>query len=102
MQKVLIVLFFSLMLTSSQAQVQVGLFAGIANYQGDLVDQVFQSPRGAVGLSVNYELSGRLSIRGGLTFAKVAGADSLSKKEDLRMRNLSFQSAITELSLIGE
>jgi hypothetical protein len=102
MQKLLFVLLFSLTLTSSQAQFQAGIFGGIANYQGDLVDQAFQSPRGTVGITLNYQLSGRLSIRGGFTFAKVAGADSLSKKEDLRMRNLSFQSNITELSLVGE
>ncbi|HWJ90600.1 MAG TPA: DUF6089 family protein [Flavisolibacter sp.] len=102
MRKVLIVFVFFLLTNSSHAQFQVGIFGGVANYQGDLVDQAFQSPRGAVGFTVNYEASGRLSLRGGFTYAKLAGADSLSKKADLRLRNLSFQTAISELSLVGE
>jgi opacity protein-like surface antigen len=84
------------------AQVQVGVFTGIANYQGDLVDQPYQSPRLAAGLTVGYSFSERLAVRAGLTLAKVDGADSLSEKAYLRERNLSFQSRITELSLRGE
>jgi hypothetical protein len=102
MQKILFILLFLFTLTSSRAQFQVGIFGGIANYQGDLVDQAYQTPRGAIGATLNYEISGRLSIRGGFTYAKVAGADSLSKKQDLRLRNLSFQSSISEVSLVGE
>src|SRR3712207_7315880 len=36
------------------------------------------------------------------SLGKVAGADSLSETEGLRLRNLSFQSNIVELSFIGE
>jgi len=98
--------FFALVLAltigaSAFSQTQIGVFAGIANYQGDLVDKAFQSPRAAFGLTVGYQVSSRFNLRAGLTFARVAGADSMNKK-DLRLRNLSFQSPITELSLIGE
>jgi opacity protein-like surface antigen len=95
----LILTFFSFTLFS---QVRLGIFGGIANYQGDLTDKVFMSPRSALGITAGYDVSGRINLRAGLTFAKVAGADSLLKKTELRLRNLSFQSPVTEFSLIGE
>lgn len=90
-----------LIATIATAQTRLGVFAGIANYQGDLVHSVFASPKAAVGISAAFTVSPRLSIRTGLTFAKVAGADSLSS-EYYRGRNLSFQSPVTELSLMAE
>lgn len=87
---------------SSFAQLRLGVFTGIANYQGDLIDKPFQAPRFAGGISLAYDFSERLALRGGLTIAKVAGADSLSDKDYLRARNLSFQSSIVEFSLRGE
>ncbi len=99
-------LFFCLIATFasflSYAQLQLGVFGGLSNYQGDLVDKIYQSPKAAFGITVGYEISNRFNIRAGLTFAKVAGADSLNEKDYLRMRNLSFQSPITELSVVGE
>ena len=102
MQKLLIILIGCLVSYQSKAQFQAGIFGGIANYQGDLVDKLYQNPKQAFGISVGYQLNQRINLRAGLTFAKLAGADSLGESEDLRMRNLSFQSNITELSLVGE
>ncbi|MFL5807999.1 MAG: DUF6089 family protein [Flavisolibacter sp.] len=87
----------------SAAQLQVGLFGGISNYQGDLVDKLYQKPKAAFGFTLGYQLTTRINLRAGLTFAKVSGADSLNtKQENLRLRNLSFESPITEFSIIGE
>src|SRR5205085_4045798 len=97
---ILLSLFFSGY--QSIAQFHFGLFGGISNYEGDLTDKIYQNSKAAFGLSLNYEVSSRIMIRGGLTFAKIAGEDSLSDKSYLRLRNLSFQSPITEISLTGE
>lgn len=102
MRKLLVVLMVFVFGIPSYAQVRIGVFGGASNYQGDLVDRVYRSTKGAFGLTAGYDLSGRINFRAGLTFAKVAGADSLNKQEDLRLRNLSFQTNITEFSLIGE
>jgi hypothetical protein len=88
--------------SASFAQLQVGIFGGIANYVGDLTDKPYQNSRGVVGLTFGYPLSNRINLRAGISFAKVAGADSLLAQQDLRLRNLSFQSPITEFSLVGE
>lgn len=80
------------------SQLQIGIFGGISNYQGDLVDKAYKSSKGAFGFTAGYPVSSRVMLRAGLTFAKVAGADSLNKQPDLKLRNLSFQSPITEFS----
>jgi hypothetical protein len=98
-------LFFSLFaFMFSFSQVHVGLFGGIANYQGDLVNGLYigRLTKPAVGITAGYELSDRLLIRGGLTFAKVAGSDKYNSKDYLKLRNLSFQTGVTEFSLAGE
>jgi hypothetical protein len=102
MQKLSFLVIGILFSLQTFAQMRLGVFAGIANYQGDIVDKLYQKPKGAFGLTLGYQLSGRINLRAGLTFAKVGGADSLSEQPDLRMRNLSFESPITEFSLVGE
>ena len=102
MQKLIFCLIASFCSLVSFSQLQLGVVGGISNYQCDLVDKIYQTPRAAIGITAGYEISGRFNIRAGLTFAKVAGADSLNEKDYLRMRNLSFQSPITELSVTGE
>jgi len=102
MRKLLPLFVLTLTFTQAYSQVQLGVFTGLSNYQGDLIDKPYQAGRFAFGLTGGYQFSDRLAIRAGLTFAKVAGADSLHEKAYLRQRNLSFQSAITEFSIRGE
>lgn len=82
----------------------IGLFGGISNYQGDLVDKFYvgKLTKPVLGLTGLYGLSDRVSIRAGATFAKIAGSDKYISKDYLRARNLSFESRITEFSLLGE
>jgi len=102
MRKLLAVLIFTLSITASYSQIQVGIFTGLSNYQGDLIDKPYKAGKAAFGITGGYQFSDRLALRAGLTFAKVAGADSLHDKDYLRQRNLSFQSSITEFSIRGE
>lgn len=102
MRKILI-LFFSLTLTVlAQSQMRIGVFGGISDYLGDITHKIYQKSGPALGLELSYPISNRISIRGGFTYGKVKGADSLNPREDFRLRNLSFQTSITELSLVGE
>jgi hypothetical protein len=100
--KKFIALFLLLSSFQSYSQFRLGVFGGVANYWGDMVERPFQSARGAFGLTGTWTVSQRFNIRTGLTFARVAGADSNSKSDVLRARNLSFQSNIAEFSLLGE
>src|SRR5690349_14505142 len=102
MRKLIIILIFALLARQADAQSRIGIFGGLSNYQGDLTDKAYQSTKGAFGFTYSHDVTRHLTLRLGLTFAKVAGADSLSNKPELRLRNLSFQSPITEFSIIGE
>lgn len=95
----LLLLFSSL---QSYSQFRLGIFGGVANYWGDLVERPYQSSRGAFGLTGTFSISQRFNLRAGLTFARIAGADSNSKSDVLIARNLSFQSNIAEFSLLAE
>ena len=87
---------------NSFSQLQLGIYGGIANYQGDLVDKLYKNSNGVFGLTVGYPITDRLNLRAGVSFTKLNGADSLSKQQDLILRNLSFQTSLTEFSLVGE
>jgi len=102
MRKIIILLCAVFVSLTSMAQLQVGLFGGISNYQGDLTDKLYKNSKAAFGVNVSYQLTNRINLRAGITLGKLAGADSLTKQEDLRLRNLSFQSRISEFSVVGE
>jgi hypothetical protein len=96
-------LFVCLTLTVlAHSQLRIGVFGGISNYLGDLTDKIYQNSGVALGLNVTYPLTNRINIRGGYTYGKVKGADSLNPREDFKLRNLSFQTSISEFNLVAE
>lgn len=98
-------LFLLLLFTTHAAVAQwhLGVFAGGSSYIGDLNDKPFKRTKPALGLSLNYEVSDRFMLRSGLTLGKLEGGDQWSGSTFQKQnRNLSFQSALTEFSLIGE
>lgn len=82
----------------------VGIFGGLAAYNGDLTDKIFPKKvtNAAIGVTGTYELTDNFMIRGGFTFARVGGADRFSDDPALRARNLAFETAITELSVVAQ
>lgn len=100
-------IFTILILTATSGFTQnfhLGIFGGMSHYQGDLVDGAFpiNQAKGAIGFTGTYEVNDRWNLRAGITFAKVGGHDKYQKSEELKLRNLSFQSSVKELSVIGE
>jgi opacity protein-like surface antigen len=100
-------LFVSLLFLSTHiafSQVHLGLFGGIGNYQGDLVDGAYigKLTRVAAGITGEYELSNKLSLKAGFTFAQIAGDDQYNSKDYLKLRNINFESNIVELSLVAQ
>jgi hypothetical protein len=102
MRKIVLALVLFFITGPSFSQFRLGLFGGLSNYQGDLSDKPYKSSKAAFGLTGTFPISERFGIRAGLTLAKIAGADSLTDKPELKARNLSFQSKITEFSLLAE
>lgn len=87
------------MCTQAQQHHEIGLMAGVANYYGDLQDQVFPTygykPMG--GIIYKYFMSPHVGLRFGASYATVTAADSLSDIPAHVARNLSFQSHIFEV-----
>jgi len=97
------IFLFSFLLLSAQ-KVHIGVAGGLANYNGDLLDKIYPKKitNGFIGLTVHYELQDQILIRGSYNFARVNGSDTYSEKSYLRERNLQFESAISEFSVVGE
>src|SRR4030095_16932054 len=98
-----IILLFNVFFLSAQ-RVHVGVAGGLANYNGDLLDKLYAKKltNGFIGFTAHYELQDQLLIRAAFNFARVDGSDAYSNKDVLRLRNLQFESAISEFSVVGE
>jgi Domain of unknown function (DUF6089) len=88
----------------AQAQWNVNVFGGFANYIGDLQSKVYttQQSNGAFGAGLQYDLNGHFSILGNGNFGRISAADGYSNQADLRARNLNFESKIYEGNLLLE
>lgn len=88
----------------SQAQWNVNLFGGFANYIGDLQSHPYttQQSHGAFGAGIQYDLTGHLSLLSNLMYGHVGASDAYSSQADLRARNLSFQTNIAEFNVLAE
>jgi hypothetical protein len=98
-------IFFLLSISAVFSQrTHIGLFGGLAAYNGDLTDKYFpkKETNGALGVTLNYELQDKIMLRGGITYSVVGGADRYSSKPDLVSRNLAFETSIWEFSAVGE
>jgi hypothetical protein len=84
-------------------RIDVDLFGGICNYQGDLqpVFITMTQSRPAGFIVVKYCLTEKIFIRSGIAVGSLQGDDKVNK-EDLRLRNLRFQSGLKELHVAGE
>lgn len=90
--------------TVSAQRFHLGIFGGLAAYNGDLTEKIFPKKvtNGAIGITGNYELTDNIMLRAGYTFARVGGADRYSDDPEMLKRNLAFETAISEFSLVGE
>lgn len=101
---ILITALISFYFTAYTQNVHIGIAGGLSNYQGDLIDKyyVLKQTNGFIGITVHYELNDQLWLRGTYNFARVNGNDRYISKDDLKLRNLRFESIISEFSIAGE
>ncbi len=76
----------------------VNLFAGAANYQGDLQDKsfTFSQSHFAGGAGLSYDLSDKFSVRAGFAFTKLSADDKLGRN---KLRNLNFTTKLSEVNI---
>jgi len=104
MPRIILIVFLFFIDTQLKAQSwEVGGFAGGAGYMGDLNPNNPLKISGiAAGAMVKYNFNGYLSARLNYTFGNISGADSTSSNQQMRSRNLSFNTQLNEVSLVGE
>lgn len=83
---------------------QAGGFVGISNYSGDLVQSRvdLKYTRYSLGLFIKRDINRYLTLRTGLSYGRIAGADSTNRDTLLLARNLSFRSPVFEAQLAAE
>jgi len=77
------------------------LLLGGSGYFGDMNENSFQwqTIRPAVNVNLKYRLGTQLYLRSGLAWGMTAGNDKNNVDSSLYLRNLSFQTSITELNI---
>jgi opacity protein-like surface antigen len=100
-------ILISISISSYSQNLHLNLFAGVANYKGDLQYNsssgkqfTLRQPRPAVGIGAEYEITDKLFLRGGFTLGKI-NADDKKGYPDQVARNLNFTSPITDVMLGG-
>lgn len=93
-----IVLFCFFGLTAQQ-NVEAGIFAGVANYQGDLAEDQVEvgETKLAYGGYISYLLNPKVIIRGNAFYGTITGDDANSPT--LNFRNYSFDGTVLELGI---
>ncbi len=94
-----LLLFLLPLSLQSQNNLEMGVFIGFANYQGDLVKNPIDlsETNVSVGIFTRYQLNPSFKIKGNLYYGYVSGNDANSALR--QSRGWSFESKITELGL---
>lgn len=103
MRKISLLFVFAVLTSISFSQkLNLNLFLGTANYEGDLQSNffTFTQPGLAIGGGLSYQLTNRFYIRAGITYASVTADDKKNPK--VYFRNLNFKSSLQEFHLAGE
>lgn len=95
------ILLSTLFFLQANAQInELGIFAGGANYIGDLGPTNYIAPsEPAIGILYRWNRSPRHSWRASFTYAKIASEDADSEISARRQRYLSFENSVKELSV---
>lgn len=88
---------------SDAQKFELGIMAGICNYQGDLTPGTarisYGNPHPAYGLHVGYEVNDIITLRAKVTLTSMSGYDSQARKAWRLERNLHFESSLQEAGI---
>ena len=104
LKKILLILFvlYSSVILSQKAN-EVGIFAGVSYYTGDVnQNKLFQSVNPAFSFLYKSQISSRYQIRLNFSYSTLSGSDAKSDNLYQQNRNHSFSTTVTEFSLLIE
>ncbi|RYZ52429.1 MAG: hypothetical protein EOP49_09490 [Sphingobacteriales bacterium] len=86
-------------LLQAQTHHEIGLFAGVSNYYGDMQDKWFPQNgyKPNVGVIYKYFMHPRIGLRFGANYTRLTAADSLSDIPVKKLRNLRFETGLFEV-----
>ena len=101
---VLIGMLLLLPVTASSQKLELGVFGGLSNYQGDLAPVAFtlRETKPAYGFVARYNVNKFFTLRANGMYGRISGNDGKTLLEWRHIRNLSFETHIYELSLVSE
>ena len=90
--------------TYAQRSWELGAFAGLSNYGGDLQQTHFElaTTHAAQGVYIRHYLNPTLSVKASFLKGAIEGADANYEDLLIRQRNLSFRSDLYEVALTAE
>ncbi len=90
--------------TYCQQYIEIGVFGGICNYQGDLAPVAFvpKETHGGFGVFYKYNFNYWFAVKGSAYTGYISGNDDNSTEEWKQERNLSFASPVQEVSVFFE
>jgi len=99
----LVVLWTAGRSTLAIGQLELGIFTGVSNYQGDLAsvsttDGLKLKLGPVLGLHAGYAFTPSLAWRAQVLYTRLSGDDALSDNADTRQRNLDFFAPLGQLS----
>lgn len=97
--KFLVFCLLFLPFSSKSQKISFDFYAGLANYQGDLLSKKLSldNSKPAFGAGLSYNYSEKLSARLFGTFTNLQGSDATNIKTGFNSRNLSFNTSLVEL-----
>lgn len=83
----------------AQSHHEIGLFAGVSNYYGDLQDKWLPDYgyKPNAGIIYKFFMHPRIGVRFGANYTRVTAADSLSNVPIKKLRNLRFETGMFEV-----
>ncbi|MFI5172370.1 MAG: DUF6089 family protein [Chitinophagales bacterium] len=104
--KRILLLIIAIQLSTAYAQqyIEVGVFAGVSNYQGDLAPVAFvpKETHPAFGAFYKFNFNYWFAFKGSIYSGFISGNDDNSTEEWKQERNLSFVSNVQEVSVFFE
>ena len=98
-------IIFLLTIIPSRAQyLELGIYGGVSNYQGDLAPVAFvpKETHLAGGGFMKYNFNKFFAVKASIYSGTISGDDANSKDRWNNLRNLSFKSNVSEISVFGE
>lgn len=96
-----LICIFSFFLVNAQSGFEGGIFIGLCNYHGDLVDGAIELKESSIGYGffTKYNVSSEFAVKANFYGGKLKGTDANSSQQGRVDRGLNFESTLYEIGI---